>query len=428
MEAFIFYLIRASVYLLVFGLGYYLLLARQNARIFNRFYILFSFVISLGLASVGRISLDAAFLNVDEYFVSDLPEFMVVGRVGAENAGSWFQNASYTWLYWIPFVLMGVYLVVLFNRLLNLFLYIRQNPREKLDSMELVLISPHHSPFSFFHWIFIPFNMKDSEHLQKVLTHEKAHYLLRHSWDVMFMEIARLLFWFHPMYYYLKRDLQTIHEYDADNYALKKYSRAEYQRALLDFALGAHYLPITNPFNVSTIKKRFIMMNKNQHPKLKVQLFRLLLILPFVATVFIVQSCSFATDETDVPSELKTDKASTIEAPPPPPPPDPVFTEVEQDPEFPGGVSELMKFLENNLKYPENAKSKGIQGTVFVTFVIEKDGSMSGSSILRGIQNGADLDAEALRVINMMPDWKPGKQRGEAVRVQFNLPIRFVLN
>jgi TonB family protein len=428
MEAFIFYLIRASVYLLVFGLGYYLLLARQNARIFNRFYILFSFVISLGLASVGRISLDAAFLNVDEYFVSDLPEFLVVGRVGAENAGSWFQNASYTWLYWIPFVLMVVYLVVLFKRLLNLFRYIRQNPREKLDSMELVLISPHHSPFSFFHWIFIPSNMKESEHFQKVLTHEKAHYLLRHSWDVMFMEILRLLFWFHPMYYYLKRDLQTIHEYDADNFALRNYSRADYQRALLDFALGAHYLPITNPFNVSTIKKRFIMMNMNQHPKLKVQLFRLLLILPFVAAVFIIQSCSFAADEADVPSDTKTDETTSIEAPPPPPPTDPIFNLVDEEPGFPGGTPELMKFLQNNLTYPEKAKANKIQGTVFVTFVVEKDGSISDSRILRGIQNGAELDAEALRVINLMPEWQPGKQRGEAVRVQFNLPIRFVLN
>jgi TonB family protein len=416
MEAFIFYLIRASVYLLVFGLGYYLLLARQNATTFNRFYILFSFVISLGLASVGKISLDVAFLNADEYFVSELPEFLVVGRMGVDDAGSWLQNASYTWLYWIPFALMGVYLVILLNRLINLFRYIHQNPKEKLESMELVLISPHHSPFSFFHWIFIPSNMKESEHFQKVLTHEKAHYVLRHSWDVMFMEIARLLFWFHPMYYYLKRDLQTIHEYDADHYALKKYSRADYQRALLDFALGAHYLPITNPFNVSTIKKRFIMMNKTQKTNVKSLWIRLMLILPIIFTVFILQSFSGVSNMADQ-SMVQADQ---------PEPEDDIFTVVEDDPNFPGGQAALMKFLQENLTYPTKARTDSIQGTVFVSFVVEKDGKLSNTKILRGVS--PELDEETIRVVKAMPAWNPGYHRGKAVRVQFYLPIRFVLN
>jgi TonB family protein len=425
METFIFYLLRASLYLLVFGLGYYLLLARENARIFNRFYILFSFVMSLALAGVGRISLDVPILNTSTYFVSELPEFLVAGSMPAEHAGSWSENTASSWIYLIPFVLMGTYFVVLIKRLLNLLIYIRKNPKEKLGPLELVLISSHHSPFSFFHWIFIPSGMKNSEHFQKVLTHEKAHYLLRHSWDVMFMEIARLLFWFHPVYYYLKRDLQTIHEYDADNYALKEYSKEDYQRALLNFALGAHYLPITNPFNVSTIKKRFIMMNKNQHSRPKVQWFRLLLIFPFVAAVFFIQSCNVTTEEVSTPATEDNVKNTPTETPAES---DPVFIVVEESPEFPGGMSELMKFLQNNLKYPENAKAKGIQGTVFVSFVVEKDGSISNSSILRGIENGADLDAEATRVVNMMPNWVPGKQRGEAVRVQFTLPIRYVLD
>jgi periplasmic protein TonB len=103
-----------------------------------------------------------------------------------------------------------------------------------------------------------------------------------------------------------------------------------------------------------------------------------------------------------------------------------IFTIVEDDPEFPGGQSALMQYLQSNLKYPTMAREAGIQGTVFVTFVVERDGSITDVRILRGV--GGGLDEEAIRVVRNMPRWKAGRQRGQAVRVQFNLPIRFVLN
>ncbi len=426
MEAFIIFLVRASLYLLVFGLGYFLLLAREKANVFNRFYILLSFLLSLGLAGFGNITVNLPSGLTSETITMLLPEVVMSTGSGYSGSGSWLNGINDFALSWgfVSIVIMCIFAVSTLLKILNLARLIKDNPREDWENLELVTLPENHSPFSFFHWIFIPENLRQSEHFRKVLTHEKAHYQHRHSWDVMFMEIARLLFWFHPMYYYLKRDLQIIHEYDADNYALKEYSRADYQIALLDFALGAHYLPITNPFNVSTIKKRFIMMNKNQHPRPKVQLFRLLLIFPFVAAIFFLQSCNITTEEVSAPATEENVKTTPTETPAES---DPIFMAVEESPEFPGGTSELMKFLQNNLKYPENAKAKGIQGTVFVSFVVEKDGSISNSSILRGIENGADLDAEAIRVVKMMPNWVPGKQRGEAVRVQFTLPIRYVL-
>jgi protein TonB len=86
----------------------------------------------------------------------------------------------------------------------------------------------------------------------------------------------------------------------------------------------------------------------------------------------------------------------------------------------------MIKYLVENIKYPEEAKTKGTMGTVYVTFVVEKDGSVSNVKILRGI--GSGCDEEAYRVVSGMPKWKPGKQRGEAVRCQFNLPIKFSLD
>lgn len=102
-----------------------------------------------------------------------------------------------------------------------------------------------------------------------------------------------------------------------------------------------------------------------------------------------------------------------------------IFTIVEEMPSFPGGEAALMKFLGNNIKYPAIAKDAGIQGTVFVTFVVDEDGNVKDVKVLRSI--GGGCDEEAIRVVQSMPKWSPGKQRGKAVKVQYNLPIRFTL-
>ncbi|MDY0102236.1 MAG: M56 family metallopeptidase [Lentimicrobium sp.] len=104
---------------------------------------------------------------------------------------------------------------------------------------------------------------------------------------------------------------------------------------------------------------------------------------------------------------------------------DEVFTVVENAPEFPGGDDARSAYLAKAVVYPEAAKKNGIQGTVYVTFVIEKDGKVSGAKVLRGI--GGGCDESAVNAVNSMPDWKPGTQRGEPVRVQFTMPVKFSL-
>jgi TonB family protein len=104
-----------------------------------------------------------------------------------------------------------------------------------------------------------------------------------------------------------------------------------------------------------------------------------------------------------------------------------VFEVVETMPSFPGGFEALINYMVTNVKYPEEAKKNGIQGKVFVSFIVEKDGSISHVKIVQGI--GSGCDEEAARVIKAMPDWIPGKnQENKTVRVQFNLPIVFSLD
>lgn len=134
----------------------------------------------------------------------------------------------------------------------------------------------------------------------------------------------------------------------------------------------------------------------------------------------------------DIQVEDDQSKRQTqVYVPPPPPKPkeeevtEEIFVVVEEQPEFPGGNAAMMKFLGDNINYPIIAQENGIQGRVICNFVVERDGSITDVQVVRGVD--PSLDKEAVRVIQQMPKWKPGKQRGSAVRVRFTLPVVFRL-
>jgi protein TonB len=102
-----------------------------------------------------------------------------------------------------------------------------------------------------------------------------------------------------------------------------------------------------------------------------------------------------------------------------------VFDIVEQMPEYPGGQAALIEYLSKNIKYPADAEKKKVEGKVFVTFVVDSDGKITDVSLLRKVF--PSLDAEAMRVISAMPNWIPGRQKGQAVRVKYTVPIMFRL-
>ena len=148
------------------------------------------------------------------------------------------------------------------------------------------------------------------------------------------------------------------------------------------------------------------------------------------------EEIEFVEEKVETRIEIKTeDDASQRQTetyvPPPPPKPkveevtEEIFVVVEEQPEFPGGNAAMMKFLGDNIKYPVIAQENGIQGRVITNFVVERDGSITDVQVVRGVD--PSLDKEAIRVIQSMPKWKPGKQRGSAVRVRFTLPVVFRL-
>jgi TonB family protein len=279
------------------------------------------------------------------------------------------------------------------------------------------------SPFSFLNTMYLPLNMKDNEDLEEIIRHEQVHIKNKHGVDLLFVQLLGIIFWFNPFVILFEKLLRENHEFEADKRVIESGILPEkYTHILLGQNKILSSIMIGNNFNYNILKRRLKMFYKKNSP---FTVFKAAIAVPAVAGLMIVLAISCSRNPSDV----------GVPPPPPPPPPPPVeastqtnaevYTVVEEMPEFPGGENARIQYFGKNVKYPETAISKNVQGTVYLSFIVEKDGSISDTKIIRGIS--PDCDMEALRVVNQMPKWKPGKQKGENVRVLFNLPLSFKL-
>ena len=328
-------------------------------------------------------------------------------------------------VYWIIAALLSARLFVQLGSILRL---ARQCPTQEVDGIIIHRISCEKGPFSFFRWIFICPDAHSGEELHEILTHERTHARQWHSVDVLVGELACIACWFNPFVWLMRREIRTNLEYLADERVLATGHDAKvYQYHLLGLSHHKAAATIYNSFNVLPLKKRIIMMNKKRTRKIGRT--KYLMFLPLAALLMIVSNIeTVARSVQHINKDVPTTESTKPEAPAVAPKDTAdIFAVVEQMPEFPnGGMAGLMQYLSQNIRYPEAAKKAGTQGRVTVQFVVEKDGSISNISILRGVE--PDLDKEAVRVISEMPKWKPAMQRGETVRVRYTVPVMFQLD
>ena len=332
-------------------------------------------------------------------------------------------------LYLVGVALCAVYL--LFQLAAQVVIVIRLRRRHKVyrasDGFDiprgaaLVLLDDDTAPYSFFNHIVVGTRGLNDDEVRCILAHESLHVRQGHSVDLLFARLLCCLMWFNPFAWLIMREIRAVHEFLADAASIGACGREGYLHLLYRQATGTGYGHITNNFKSINLKKRIVMMNKS---KTRFGAWKVLAALPVVALLTMV-GCKPATekavDQEEIPFEYSgEDKSAPMDADT-----DQVFQVVEVDPEFPGGIEALIKYLSENIKYPEQAKKDKIQGKVYISFVVEKDGSVADAKVLRGI--GGGCDEEALRVVNAMPKWTPGKQRNTPVRVQFNLPVVFKL-
>lgn len=461
MGMFFIYSIKVAICLAAFYLFYKLLLSRDTFHAFNRATLLLLMLLSLVLPFV-NISVDEPTVAYDGMVqIEQLLAMGVVDDGPAPSGPTLIQVLFAIYIIGVALFLVGeICSLVRLHRLIS-----GKYSVTTADGIKIVVIDDDVAPFSWFNNIVISRSDYESGR-SEILIHEKAHIARRHSLDIMLCNMLLIFQWFNPAAWLLRRELQNIHEYEADEAVIQSGADAsEYQLLLIRKAVGERLFSMANNLNHNSLKKRITMMlikKSNTWNRVKI-----LLTVP-VAAVAVV---AFATPKAESLSKeiehdsnalvnsvvrsmtgtaghlvMSTGEAGAAGMPAEAAAPETaaadslrgrvagvtvgaskddgrVFDVVEEQPRYPGGTNALMTYLRDNIKYPAEAAKAGIQGKVIVQFVIGKDGTVRDVKPIRNVS--PELDAEAVRVVAAMPKWVPGYQRGEAVNVRYTLPVNF---
>ena len=513
------HLLPITAAIIVLWVVYRLLFVNSNRFRFNRFFLLSAMLLSLALPLMGTLMgnsapqvvslkenlfkgtlLDEITITPDGQMPITTPE-VVIETASRPHFSLWQILGA---LYIIG---VGVMTLLFLFKLGKLIVLIVRSPKEKRDGYMAVFTGREQGSFSFLRYAIFP----NEDVSADIVRHERSHIAHHHSADLLFAELMMILQWFNPFIYKYKKELQSLHEYQADHDVVATgVNKKDYMMLILQQCTAADFSGISNNFSLILTKKRIKMITKNE--KAKGLWWRLLATLPVLAVLLIantkvtaqeknaddklitveagrfeifdddgtplqlIDTVIYADDGSYIKFEtsdglqpesgepckkltvtsygadgsprnnffiteterrgdtstysiepftlsehlfeqlldLATSKADTV------------YQTVDEMPKFPGGEQAMFKFIAENVKYPQEAKDKNIAGRVFVNFVVEKDGSVSSATILRGI--GGGCDDEAMRVVKSMPKWTPGKQKGKPVRVSYIIPFMFKLD
>ena len=542
MTDFLIYDLKVAVLIAVFYMFYRLMLARETFHRVNRIVLLATAVASFVLP-LCVITFHETVVAKGSVMVED-----AMWSVESEEPAE-FSLTSYLLPLTSILFIIGV-VVTLANTLWSLFRInslIKHSEQHPQPDGTVICVTGNAAlaPFSWMHYIVM--NRSDYETRDAaILTHERGHIRLRHSWDLVLVDLLTAFQWFNPAMWMLRSDLRAIHEYEADGAVLSQGINArQYQYLLITKAGGIGGYSLANGITHSALKNRIHMMSHKKSQSSR--LWKLLALVPIVG-VTLALNAETVTDyvynndepQKQVPvkkgkkaSTIKTgngqdiqvmveqiDKSDNEQAS------DvelitikgkvfdvddksaiegavvrvvghtegnvvkvaksakgtvtdrdgnfrlevsvgdrievmyvgyetytisvskayakdrdymialykegternngKVFDVVETMPQFPGGAPKLFEYLSQNIRYPKEAMEAGTQGRVIVTFVVAKDGSISDARVVKSVD--PQLDAEALRVINSMPNWTPGTQSGKPVNVKYTVPISFRLD
>ena len=438
MIEFLTYDLKVAVLLAVFYMFYRLMLARETFHRVNRIILL--------LTAVASFVLPLCVITIHETVTMQRAAQVAVGSFQVDMMDE--EPATPLWQIVLPILFIIGMMVTLVHTLSSLFRIIRiirHSERYPQTDGTTICVTGNASltPFSWMHYIVM--NRSDYETSDAaILAHERGHIRLHHSWDLLLVDTLTALQWFNPAMWMLRSDLRAIHEYEADAAVLSQGINArQYQYLLITKAAGIGGYSLANGISHSTLKNRINMMLHTKSDRSR--LLKLLALLPIVGIALAVNAekvvdvryeesqkgiaekkaetaAAFTTTlkYDTIPGETFT-AVGTFE-----PVQGDVFDVVEEMPQYPGGPQALFKFLGENVHYPEEAEKAGIQGRVIATFVVEKDGSISQPTVVKSVD--PLLDAEAIRVISAMPNWKPGRQNGKVVRVKYTVPLSFNLD
>ena len=457
MTNFLIYDAKVAVLIIVFYMFYRLMLSRETFHRVNRVVLL--------LTAIASFVLPLCVITLHKTVTLAVSPTVSVGDLQMEIAE---EAGPVAWQVVLPLIfIIGVLLTLghTLASIVKVMLLIRRSEKHPQPDGTTICVTGNAgvSPFSWMHYIVM--NRADYEAQDAaILAHERGHIRLRHSWDLLLVDLLTALQWFNPAMWMLRQDLRAIHEYEADGAVLSQGINArQYQYLLISKASGIGGYSIANGISHSTLKNRITMMLHKKSERSS--LLKLFALVPIVGMALVLNAKTVTHYVYDEPQKQqpvkKGKKAGTIkmsgqeikvveqgdivtmegEVKPnqaegtftpneavgtfAPSEGEAAFDVVEEMPEFPGGPQAMMDYLMKNVCYPKTAFDANIQGRVIAQFVVDKEGTIRGAHVVKSVDPA--LDAEAVRVINSMPKWKPGRQNGKVVNVKYTIPVNFQL-
>ena len=487
MSSFINYLIEANIGLCLFMLLYVIALRKETNFGLKRILLLSGIMASLLFPVIHLNITNSPVPSLTELVPSYLlPEISING-----NGHKTITSAQQSFWNSITAIYLGgvLFFTLLFAaRLFKLIRLITSSTTYTINNFIVAESANSKLTFSFFRFIFIgQANSISAEEKQQMLNHERIHAQQWHSFDIMLLHSIGILFWFNPLLHVYKKIFVQLHEFEADARAVESHEVNEYCSLLARVALQSADFTIASHFNQSLTLKRIAMM---QTMKTKIKTWKIAAVIAVFPAFFILVACQDQlTDDLktvanasavslDIPADIQA-KIKQLKADHPEKEfgvietttkegkmtadkmdvskiaslnvikskdrsfiiiersqqniafaqnasTDKVYTLVEHQPEYVGGNEAMRKHIMDHMEYPEAAKNAKIEGTTFTSFVVNTDGTMSDIQIVKGLS--PECDKEAVRVIQLMPKWIPGKQDGKNVSVRFVLPIKFALS
>ena len=480
MNATINYLLEVNVGLLLFMFVYWAGLRDETEFTFKRAYLLFALISSLtfplfhfnvpastqAIASIGQL--------IPTYW---LPEIVINSNGSASTAKVSSGLSIWTVTEWVYLIAILFLVVLFFYRIISIVKLFTNSHTYRWRNYFVSETDEAKPTFSFFQLILIgQANQLDEKEKEEILIHESIHIKKWHSLDVLLVNMVGIVCWFNPIIRIYKKELVQLHEFEADARSVENKDVEMYCGLLAKVALQSADFPLANHFNNSLTLKRINMMKTMKH---KIQNWKMAALMAIVPIFFFVAACQdqvtsqgeSAENSSGATAEYKKafEEIRRLEKENPDKTyvllvtdasgkqsiselenarliakintvadeqghffaifekyPVDVFTIVEETATPKEGLTAFYEYVKNNLRYPAEARRKGVEGKVFVQFVINIDGSLSEFKVVKGI--GSGCDEEAVRIIKESPAWNPGKQRGIPVKQRYTMPFLFRLS
>ncbi len=454
------YILESVAFQLLFLVIYDLFLKRETFFQWNRVYLLGTFVATLVLPWIKiealKTTVSREFIAYPEYLWGmDMSEGIVVTETATAFNWSWYEILLYGGM--VIAALIFVFKLFQIQQLKN------RGEVHYFKHFTQVVVAKSNIAFSFFSTIFLGDEILKKEH-QSILQHELVHIQQRHSLDLIFFELMRIVLWFNPLVYVYQSRISELHEFIADAKVAKTHKKEHYQNLLSQVFQTQHISFINQFFKSSLIKKRIVMLQKSKSKK--VWQLKYLVLVPLIGGMLLYTSCeqekiikdnevtlsakieelaneieskSLTEEEREelvkmiyrvYPKDIQgiSGKDGSLDFNGVP------FSMVDEVPVFPKCAEEddkiecfqksMQEHIRKHFNYPAEAQEKGIQGRVSIMFTIGAEGDIHNIKM-----RGPDklLEDEAERIIKRLPKMKPGMQQGEPVNVTYSIPITFKL-